>query len=87
MNFKELTDKITELGDKYQRDYGIMPFNVCLGPELFALISKEQNLESGGESIPEWHFKAAPIFYKGMRLHLLSTSGIYVGTLIPGEPT
>lgn len=85
MTLQELIDRIKELGQKYHQDYGITPFDVCLGPVEFSLLWEEGRKECSFENqepIPHWHFDLAPMFYNGMRIHLLNTPGVWVGALI-----
>ena len=71
--------RIAALAKKYKDDYGIEPFDVCLGPREFDVVYKEGRTAS--ERPPDWHYKLAPMFYSGMRIRLMNTPGVLVGTL------
>lgn len=78
-----LYDVVREIGEKaqkYRDDYEIEPFDVCLGPKEFDLIYQNGRAETWPKP-PDWHFKLAPMFYKGMRVRLLLGPGVLVGTL------
>lgn len=81
MTIEELKSKIQLLYDKYWRDYGIAPLNLALGSdELKMLIGFCSN-----DSV-FWHptepTASAPMFYTGMKILEVKTSGVWVGTLI-----
>jgi hypothetical protein len=79
-----VVERIAQCGAKYKTDYGVEPFDVCLGPAEFQLIYREGR--SANEQPPDWHYKLAPIFYEGMRVRLMNTPGVLVGTLTSKTP-
>ena len=79
-----VVERIAQCGAKYKTDYGVEPFDVCLGPAEFHLIYREGR--SANEQPPDWHYKLAPMFYKGMRVRLMNTPGVLVGTLTSKTP-
>lgn len=80
-----VVDRIAQCAQKYKTDYGVEPFDVCLGPAEFHVIYKEGRHSCGQP--PDWHYKIGPMFYKGMRVRLLNTPGVLVGTLTSKTPT
>lgn len=79
-----VVERISQCAQKYKTDYGIEPFDVCLGPSEFQLIYDEGRSTIGQP--PDWHYKLAPMFYKGMRVRLMNTPGVLVGTLTSKTP-
>lgn len=78
MKLEEVTNRILDCSHKFIEDYGINPFDVCLGPEEFNLIYNEGRNK---DTTPDWHYEAAPMFYKGMRIRLTNAPGVLVGCL------
>ena len=79
-----VVNKIAACAQKYKDDYGIEPFDVCLGPKEFDAIYREGR--TANEQPPDWHYKLAPMFYKGMRVRLMQSPGVLVGTLTAKTP-
>ena len=79
-----VVNKIAACAQKYKDDYGIEPFDVCLGPKEFDVIYREGRTTN--EQPPDWHYKLAPMFYKGMRVRLMQSPGVLVGTLTAKTP-
>lgn len=79
-----VVERIGQCAQKYKMDYDIEPFDVCLGPAEFQLIYMEGS--STREQPPDWHYTLAPMFYNGMRVRLMNTPGVLVGTLTSKTP-
>jgi hypothetical protein len=80
-----VVEQIAQRGQKFKDDYGFDPYDVCLGPKEFDVIYHEGR--TADERPPDWHYKLAPMFYKGMRVRLMSSPGVLVGILNQKDPS
>lgn len=82
IHIEELTEMIRRRANKFRVDYGIDPFDVCLGPDEFATL-----YHSGNDActVPDWHYALSGLFYQGMRLRRMSSPGVLVGCLTNKE--
>ena len=71
MTKQDVLNQINRRRLRFQEDYGVPPFDVCLGPEEFALV----NDNAPASNAPLWIF--------GMRVRQLKTEnpGVLVGCL------